>query len=665
MAVAAQVTARGGGRRFRRRLAVTAILAGLVLVGLVGRLYVLQVRRGEELAHKGRRNFVQSLVIAHDRGIIYDRRGNILADNRPSLDVQITPAFVGRDERGRATCRSLGVILRLDDGEQERLWEQVRAARGLAAFQPQVVRRDLTPLEVEAIEAQRSIFALDGVDIAEGRKRNYPHGQLAAHVLGYTNSIDAATLAEVRTRGNPAGYHLSDLVGREGAERSYEAELRGADGVEKVVVDAKGRRQGGAWVAALLADGGRREPTPGHNVHLTIDLKLQQVAEASLAHYGQAGSIVALDPHTGAIRALVSLPAYDVNAVSGLTAKQMKARLDADPLRPWINRAIQGQYAPGSTFKPVTALAALAARPAGDEAVFCPGFWRLGRHSWRCWRDGGHGAIDLRQAMKVSCDTFFYALGHRLGIDPVAEMGRLLGLGGRTGIALGGEQPGLMPDEAFHRRIDRATGGYQRGMAVNTAIGQGATLVTPLQLAVAYAAIAVGRGPLRPQLVERISSADFRVATWAEGRGSNLAPQWAVGGDQPQVTWAMDTSVRAPLPIRAAALAPVRRGLEAVTSEPGGTGYRQRSRQVAMAGKTGTAQVVRLGRERLRQWDVGYEERDHAWFVAYAPPDQPELVVVVLNEHGGHGSTHAEPVAVAVIDAYLGSQAQARWEGAP
>lgn len=641
---------RAAVQAFQGRLFAGLILIAVAFLVLLWRLYSLQILRGEELTSKGRRNYVQRVEVQHDRGIIYDRHGRILVDNRPSLAVQVTPHFLGDRGNQERVLTALGNQLGLDPEILQNIRDTIASRRGLDRFVPVLVKRDLTPTEVEVIESQKSIFALDGVDIVEGRRRTYPGKRLGAHLLGYVNEIDPGRLARERNRGNPDDYARGDLVGRAGVEHHFETRLRGGDGRTHVVVDAKGRRQRSDYFEQLAGSPSDVPPRPGHNLVLTIDAELQRQAES--AFDGRAGAVVAMDPNTGAIRAMVSVPAYDPNRVSGLLALEEKARLDADPLKPWVNRAIQGQYAPGSTFKVVTAMAALSqnvSRPS--ERVTCPGFFRMGRHTWRCHRDAGHGAVNLRQAIKVSCDTYFYTMSGRTGIDPIAAAGRELGLGRRTGIELRGEKPGLMPDEAFHDRVDRATGGYQRGMAVNTSIGQGSVLMTPLQLAVAYSALANGGRVLKPQLVERIETPDFRVVRRRlDVSGARVEE---VVGKAPETSWRMTPEVRRQLKASPEHLRAIHEGLIAVTSEPGGTAYWRRSRQVSMAGKTGTAQVIRLGKERLDADEVPYEERDHAWFAAWAPAEDPKLVVVVLNEHSGHGGSKAAPIAVRVIDAFF------------
>lgn len=663
MALTAESHGRNPVKGFRPRLLLGMWLVSLAFMVLLARLYTLQIVRGEELASQGERNFIKRTKIPHDRGIIYDRHGRILVDNRPALDCQVTPAFLGKPNAARETLERLGDHLGLTREDIDRVRAQTLKRSRLARFQPIVVKRDLSPAEVEAIEADRSVFLLDGVDIVEGRRRLYRYGSLAAHLLGYVNEIDAPTLEAERGRGNPLNYELGDLTGRDGIERRHEEELRGVDGYDEIVVDAKGRRQHDAYVTQLLGEDRRVEPTPGKNVYLSLDLDLQQAAEAAFQRHGRAGSVVVVDVRTGGILALVSVPEFDPNVASGALGAAEKARLDLDPLKPWLNRPIQGQYAPGSTFKVVTALAALMEKATNvHEQVYCPGYYRMGRHTWRCHKDSGHGYVNLRDAMKLSCDTYFYTMGARIGIDGIAKAGKLLGLGAPTGIALRGERPGIMPDEAYHDRADRATGGYQRGMAINTSIGQGSVLMTPLQLAYLYAAIANDGTVYRPKMVERIETADLRVARrFLEYVGdpygvlgiTAVRLREEVSGEPPAIVRQVEPEVRSKVEVPPTFWGALHEGLFAVTNEPGGTAYYRRSRLVSMAGKTGTAQVVRLGRDRLKPEEMDYFQRDHAWFAAYAPAEAPEISVAVLNEHSGHGGSHAAPIATEVIDAYV------------
>lgn len=661
------------------RLQVLTWIAGVAFLGLVIRLYVLQIVRGEELSIRGQRNFVQEIIIPHDRGIVYDRYGRILVDNRPSLDVQVTPAFLGKKAEARESLTRLVDRLGLRHEDLMKMIQTVEARRRSEKFVPVIVARDLNPEQVEAIEEDRALFLLNGIEVIEGRKRFYPLGNVAAHLLGYVNEIDAAELKVERQNGNPRNYKLGDEVGRGGVEKTHEGELRGRDGFEQIVVDAKGRRLDETASHQLLPFERRVDPEPGHNVFLTIDVDLQQATDR--AFDGKAGAVVVVDVKTGEVLTYASYPAFDPNLLGSVNAKDAKNRLDNDPLKPWLNRPIQGQYAPGSTFKVVTALAALQEKVTGyAEKVRCPGYYKMGNHVWRCHKDSGHGLVDLVDAIKVSCDTFFYTMAGRMGIEPIAKSARLLGLGRRSSIALSSEAAGIVPDEAFHNRVEQASGGYQKGMAINTAIGQGSLLVTPLQMAVMYAALANGGNVYAPQIVERVETADFRVtrqflsssmdefaevwqkfATESDGVVSALSDsqtfQESVEGESPVVTQNFAPRLHNAVPMTKEMLQALHAGLAAVVNDAGGTAYYRRSRNVVVAGKTGTAQVVRLGRERLEVEEMSYFERDHAWFVGYAPADDPKIAIAVLNEHSGHGGSKAAPIAMAVIDAYFNLEA--------
>ncbi len=634
----------------RQRLGIAGAFIGICFLILIGRLYLLQIVRGDELTNQGQRNFVQRARIQHDRGIVYDRNGHILADNRPSLDVQVTSAFLGRGREGEATLQRLAQLLDLEENVYKTAVKTHRQNKGLELFRSFIVARDLSPDQIDAIETQRALFQLDGVEVVVGRRRFYPYGKVAAHVLGFVNEIDPQALAQERARGNPQRYMAGDATGRFGIERSFESYLRGQDGVEKVVVDAKGRRQEESLVAALLGEKRRIVPVPGDNLYLTIDIELQKAAEA--AFFGRSGSAIAMDPNTGEVLAMLSFPAFDPNLVGEKVDVDVKRALDNDPLKPWINRTIAGQYVPGSTFKVVGALAGLNSHVvSAHDNIDCRGTFHMGRHVWRCHKDEGHGHVDLTRSLQVSCDVFYYTVASRMGIEPLAAMGRMLGLGHRTGIELVGEKSGVVPDEAYHDKYDRLSGGYQRGMVINDVIGQGAVLVTPIQLARAYAAIANGGRVLKPQIVHHVETADFRLTRrglWESGGaiGEDVigTPASTVRVFEPELVNQMS--------VPASELRAVLDGLEAVM-QPGGTGYSNRSKLVTMGGKTGTAQVVQLGKKRLDVEDMDYFTRDHAWFVGYAPTEHPEIVVTVLNEHSGHGGSQSAPIATAIIDAFF------------
>ena len=611
------------GRDLKRRFVWVglAMVAGLVM--LVVQLYRLQITQGEEYAARSVANFVKELRLRADRGIIKDRRGSILVDNRPSFDAFITPAFC--TDCATVVLPKLGELLGWDEEQRKKLEEEVRVARRTAPFHMLPVRIDLTRDEFDRINARRDI--LDGVEVVPVPHRNYRTASVLSHVLGYMNEITQQELERLNAEG--ARYAMGDYIGRRGLERYFESTLRGTDGVRKEVVNARGR------VIEELQDRLGKDSVvpsrPGNNLVLSIDMRLQE--EAERAFPGASGAVVVVDVKTGFIRAVVSRPGFDSNLLTGRITPAQMASLTKDPLQPMINRVAANHYSPGSTFKLVTQLAALKSglfRP--DTYITCQGGYQLGSNFWRCHKESGHGPVNAKMAMQYSCNSWFYKVADTIGLDPIAEMGKALGLGQPTGIGVLAEVPGIMPSSDYHQRLSR--GGYTKGMALNSAIGQGDDNVTPLQLAMVYAAVANGGTLYAPQLVERL-----------EGQDGVVLEQF-----EPRVTRSLQ--------IPKAHLEAVKTGLRAVVNEPGGTAYKERLPELLVAGKTGTAQVATLGAVRLKTHQMDFFQRDHAWFAGFAPANEPEIAVVVLNEHGGHGGSDAAPTAMAVIRKYFELKAE-------
>lgn len=536
----------------------------------------------------------------------------------------------------RLVLQRLAKDLNLSDKDLKAIQVKLDRAHGLDKFLPIKMARDISWNAYVKLATSSSLFELPGVDLRHSQRRRYRFGSMAAHVLGYTNEVGKQELKRLKEDG----YHMGDAVGRSGLEWSFERELRGIDGAEKVVVDAKGRRMDEQREAALLGDNRDEPAQPGHSLVLSLDAEVQQVAEQSFADVGgRAGAVVAVEAKTGFIIAMASIPAYDPNVVSGNISRAEKRRLDNDRLQPWFNKAIQQQYPPGSTFKVTTALAGLRSGVITPQRrINCPGYFKLGRAMWRCWLLSGHGAVDLHSAIQKSCDTYFYTVGFEAGIDALAQAGQLLGFGRRTGIQLRHESPGLVADRAYYQR---RPDGYQKGYVVNNAIGQGDIAVTPLQLALAYAAVGNGGKLYTPQLVREIRDHQGRV----------------LHRFGPKLRWK--------IPVDPKILTAIQDGLAAVL-EPGGTAHGLfwrrkpegmskwvRQSGVHLAGKTGTAQVIKMGKNIKKMHELDYWERDHAWFVAYAPAEDPEIAVAVVNEHSGHGGSSSAPVAANVIRAYF------------
>ena len=457
---------------------------------------------------------------------------------------------------------------------------------------------------------------LPGVYVSVKARRSYLTDAMTAHVLGYLGEINIEQLRDLRRRG----YRRGDAIGQAGLEKRWERHLAGRSGGEKVEVDATGRR-------VRVID--RLKATPGHNVVLTLDLDVQRVAYDALN--GREGAIVALDVNSGAVLALVSTPAFDPNSFArGMTPDEWR-QLMADNETPLHNRALQGHFPPGSTFKIVTALAALQEDVISpDQRLFCNGTYKVGNRTLRDWKKYGHGHIAMHEALVQSCDVYFYQLAQRLGVDKIARYARRFGLGAPTGIDLDGESPGLVPDRAWKRR--RFGAPWYPGETPLVAIGQGFLGVTPLQMASVMATVANGGTVYRPWFVERVLSAEGEVM-------EEYGPVRAGSVDLQKESMAL-----------------VQRALFDVVHGERGTGKRARSKIVDIAGKTGTAQVAEMRGETVKSEDLPYVVRDHAWFVAYAPAEAPEIAVATLVEHGGHGGATAAPITKRVIEAYFRSE---------
>lgn len=582
-----------------RRVMVAGAILFLAISLIVVRLFYLQLILGEEMRGLSEHNRIRLVRLPAARGVIYDRNHELLVDNRPSFDV----VFVPEDAREKGeVVNALAEYLHESGTDVQ---SQLRSPSGRPPYQGIVVRKAAEWDDVVAVETHQ--LALPGVSIQVRPQRYYPYGTLASHVLGYVGEASESDLTaddELR-RG--------DVVGKSGVELAFDRELRGTPGGQRVEVDALGRRQ---QVLREVPD------IPGPTLTLTLDRKLQQVAEDSLGD--QAGAVVAIDPRTGGVLVLASKPGYDPNLFARGISRQSWLDLNQDPLHPLRNRALHGQYPPGSTFKVAVAAAALAEGVVDDHTAYhCGGGLRFGNHTFHCWRRGGHGGVDVHRAIVQSCDVFFYQTGQRLGVDRIAEYSHRFGLGVETGIRLGGEKTGIIPSTKWKReRFDEP---WYPGETLSVAIGQGAVTATPLQMAVMAATIASGGTRYRPQLVQKIEAAD----------GTPL--------------YELKPEVMAEVGVDPAILEQVRLGMRDVV-RPGGTGNRATVKGIEVAGKTGTAQVVTLARSNRS----ARESRDHAWFIAFAPVENPEIAMAVLVEHaGGGGGKFAAPIAQRVIDTYF------------
>ena len=610
---AGRVTSRDDVREFDGRLAVLGILFFLAFAALGARLYSLQVVRGNHYYQLAADNFVREVELRPDRGIIYDARGRVLAENRPAYDIFVSPrVLVERPE----SVALLAEALNLPDDDLERLQGRLDA-RGRADV---LVRRDVTRDQLAEIETRRT--DLPGVYVVVAQRRHYSYDMLTAHLVGFMNEVRAGEIEDLAE----FGYRPGDYVGRSGIERAYEALLRGAPGLQRQVVNVNGDVQNERVNRELLGDYRRVDAVPGRDLTLTVDIELQSIMEEAMVD-SISGGVVAIDPRDGAVLGMFSKPSFNPNAWSGRLSQQEKRMSDNDPFHPMLDKTVLSWF-PASTYKVITAIAGLEEGIINaDHTINCEGHLDYGNRRFHCWNRGGHGEVNLTDALAHSCDVYFYQVGLELGIDTLAQYAFEFGFGERPGLGLNGESAGIVPTREWHE--EHSPGGFQYGFTVNTSVGQGDTRTSPLQLALAYGAIANGGTLYYPRLVDRVQSAE---------------------GD---VVFEYPSRVRREFTFAPGHITQVVDGLDAVVNHEDGTAYEQRIEYMEVGGKTGTAQVRSLESVRLLNGEVIHWDRDHAWFVAFAPLENPRIVVAVFLEHGGQGSSAAAPVAMRVIDRYF------------
>lgn len=611
----------------RRRSRYFALVVLVAFGGIAGRLFYLQVIQGDAFFRVTSDSIIHTDLLPAVRGQIRDRKGKVMATVRPSYNVFVTPRLLTADSFAR-----LRTVLGMNGDEAMDVWERIQngevvttqsAGGARAAERPVLLAEDISREAMAAIETG---VDLPGVKIVSAPRRSYPYGVLAAHVLGFMNEISAEELRAKKGEG----YRAGDLVGRTGIERQWDGYLRGRAGFQKIVVD---RRDLPKTDIHDIVDGPSAQvAVAGNNVVLTLDVDTQRFTERALRNVSAAGAVV-LDVDSGRILAMASKPSFDPNEMSGHLTPEAEQRLLADRYHPLHDKTLAETYYPGSTFKPIAAIAALEDRLiTPDDKTKCHGSFEIARRRFKCTKT--HLTVNLYDAIVQSCNVFFYELGARPGMmDRLAKYGADLGLGAPTGLGLNGEEGGFLPTEEWYRaqkRENPKAEGFQIGQALNAVIGQGSTRVTLLQMATLYAAIANGGKLWLPQIVERVESPDGRVL-------EEFAPR-----------------VRRELSVAPETLAIVRQALVGVVNEPKGTAFKVRSKDIEVAGKTGTAQVHGRHAE-----NGGYEAGDHAWFVGFAPAGRPRIAIAVLVEHGGHGGDVAAPVAMEIIHNYFDTVAPA------
>jgi len=586
-------------------------VAGVILISfclLLTRVWHLQVMRGHDFLRLSEQNRLRHHRVPSLRGKLLDRDGHILATNRPAYSLIAMPEDLQPEKELRAALQKLNISLdHLDIATRRTLLSKTSP-------QPVIVQPDMPRDQVAYFVEHRMDYP--GLDLDITPLRSYPHGLLAAHLLGYMGQISETQLQ----RQSDRQYDADALVGQYGLERQYESVLRGISGIRRVEVDTFGRE------TQQLAI---NPPIPGVNLVLTLDLALQQTAEQLLETH--TGSIVALDPRNGEILASVSNPAFDPNLFAAHLSSSAWTQLTTDSQHPLHNRVIQGQYPPGSIFKIITAIAALEDGVITPRTTMCcHGHYTYGRRTYRDWKHAGHGCVDLYQALVQSCDVYFYHVGQEVGVDRLSYYARAFGLGQATGIAPGTEKPGLIPSKQWKRQIRGEP--WYGGETLSVAIGQGYTLTTPLQVANLMATVANGGTLYRPYAVrwqERLDGAILHETT-------------------PEVVHR--------LAVKPSHLQEVKKSLWGVIHDAKGTGRQARHERIAIAGKTATVQVVSLPKDGGGpnfQAHLPAHQRDHAWFAAFAPVDNPRIVVVVMIEHAGKGGSHFAYIAKTLVQTYL------------
>ena len=589
----------------KRTDAATLVIVFFILV-ILSRLWFLQIHYGGRYREKADNNRVRMLDVVAPRGNILDREGRTVLTNRPSFNiVWVKEDSPDPDEIIKKLSRILGEEIAV-------LLKRVREASDNPRHIPIMMKEDIDWKTLVYIENNH--FELPGVRIEVLPRRDYLYGDMASHLLGYLGEINRKELAERKWDD----YQSGDQIGKRGLEKLYENDLRGEKGTMYMEVDAHGFEQ-----RQLKG----REPLAGNDLELTIDLDLQREAEKAME--GRAGAVVVMDVKSGRLLTLASAPPVHLeDFVGGISTKNWQKLLN-DIKRPLVNKPLQGQYPPGSTYKIITALAGLSKGVINENSAFhCSGSMRFGNRRYGCWKKGGHGEISLHRALAESCDVYFYQVGLKVGVDGLAEYANRMGLGHKTGIDFEYEKSGLIPTAAWKKRAKNVS--WQGGETLSIAIGQGFNLVTPLQVCQMTAALANGGILYRPLLVDRIVDPEGQVIT-----------------ENKPVVELENIGMGKYLKL-------IRDGLVGAVNDAHGTGKAARLKDITVAGKTGTAQVVTMETfKAVDEEDVVYKHRDHAWFTSFAPAENPEIAVTVLVEHGGHGGSAAAPVAKKILERYF------------
>ena len=597
---------------YRQRLTGVVLCIVAVFVVLIARLFYLQIIEGEEFRRLSENNCIRLQSIEPSRGLIYDRNGILIVDNCPFFDLTV----ILKDARPiEHTIEKLFQYINIPASD---LMRKTKRSKGISFYTPVVLKRDIGRDALAVIEAHK--FDLSGVGVKVRPRRHYINRRSAAHLIGYLGEINSNELKS----GKYSGCRAGDFIGKFGVERAYEDFLRGKHGGRQVEVNATGQ------VVRILET---VEAQAGHNIFLTIDQPLQQKAEELLE--GVAGAVAVMDPTTGDILAMASSPSFDQNAfVKGMSHEEWNS-LISNPFRPMENKAVQGEYPPASTYKIITVIAGIEEGVIDENTTFyCPGHYKYGDRKFRCWKKTGHGSVNVIRALAESCDVFFYQVGQKLGVDRLAWYAKACGLGSPTGINLDNEASGLIPTAAWKNRYTGVA--WQKGETLSIAIGQGYNLVTPIQMLVLISAVANNGEIYTPSIIKKIETAEGKLVYDVNNSRENR-------------------KLAGRLPASRQTLELVKKGLWEVVNKRHGTANIAHVDGIDISGKTGTVQLVsRKTNDNTYEEDRAPHLKAHAWFVAYAPSDEPKIAVVVIVEHGEHGSSAAAPIARELIKTYLG-----------
>ncbi len=585
------------------RIRITAVLITLFLLFVFSRLWYLQIIKGDKYNELSINNRIRITRIPDSRGRILSKRNEVLVKNIPSFDLNLIPQDTPDIEK---SIKDVAALLNLD---QKKLWKKHEKRKNRPPFEPLTLKEELPWKEMSLVLSRK--MDLPGITVAVVPKRFYCLGNFAPHVFGFLGKANNKELKKYSSKK----YLASDLVGKHGLERWGEKYLKGKPGGLQTEVDVFGNRK------KILAE---IYPVNGQDIIVSIDPVLQKKAEDLLKD--KVGSVVAMAPDNGEIIVLASSPGFSPNLFARGIRQKNWEKLINNPYKPLLNRALQSQQPPGSVFKTITAIACLEEKAVDPhKKIFCPGYYKIGNRTFRCWKREGHGWVDMKEAITQSCDCYFYDIGLAVGIDNISKYAKMFGLGEKTGIAYDDEKKGLVPSSAWKEKKYGTP--WQKGETLNTSIGQGFLLTTPLQIAAAYCGVANGNFIPKPRIVLEIQQNSVKKVFKEEKK---------------QLLRVSDKT-----------LLYIKDALVATVNEPAGTGRRAKIKDVLVAGKTGTAQVVSIKSNVEEEKEIPFKLRDHAWFVAFAPAEKPEIVVCVLVEHGGHGGVAAAPIAKEIISKYL------------